>query len=77
MIVIPLHVAEGIDWALHQESFNPYHHPGVVTALHSAGYHDAAEWIDANHLAYIQGVTQGFVVDLEIEDHDDEQAATT
>jgi hypothetical protein len=75
MIVIPLHAAEGIDWALRQESFNPYHHPGVVTALRSAGYHETAEWIDANRLTYIQGVTQGFIVDLEIDEHD-ELAAT-
>jgi hypothetical protein len=76
MIVIPLRAAEGIDWALRQESFNPYHHPGVVTALRSAGYHDTAEWIDANHLTYIQGVTQGFIVNLGIEEHDDLTANT-
>lgn len=76
MIVIPLHAAEGITWALRQESLNPYHHPGVVTALRSAGYHDSAEWIDANRLPYIQGVTQGFIFDLEIEEHDDLTANT-
>ena len=76
MIVIPLRAAGGIDWALRQESFNPYHHPGVVIALHSAGYHDAAEWVDANRLPYIQGVTQGFIVELAIDEQDDLAAKT-
>jgi hypothetical protein len=71
VIVIPLNAAEGIDWALHQTERNPYHYPAIVTALRSTGYHDTAEWIDANPHAYVQGVTQGFIIDLQSEEHEE------
>jgi hypothetical protein len=71
MIVIPLNIADGIDWVRHQTERNPYHYPGIVSALRSTGYHDAADWIDANRGDYVQGVTQGFIVDLEAEEHEE------
>jgi hypothetical protein len=64
MIVIPLEATEGIDWILQQSEHNPYNYSRIATELRSAGYEETADWIDANYLDYIQGVTQGFIVDL-------------
>ena len=64
MIAIPPEAVEGIDWIHQQRMHNPYNYKLIVSDLHSVGYDEAADWIDANHLDYIQGVTQGFMVDL-------------
>jgi hypothetical protein len=64
MIAIPLEAVEGIDWIHQQRLHNPYNYKLIVNDLRSAGYEETADWIDANYLDYIQGVTQGFMVDL-------------
>jgi hypothetical protein len=65
MIAIPPEAVGGIDWIHQQRMHNPYNYKLIVSDLRSAGYDEAADWIDANYLDYIQGVTQGFMVDLD------------
>jgi len=63
LVVIPLEAAKGIDWVLQQREHNPYNYSLIVTELRSAGHEESADWIATNYLDYIQGVTQGFIVD--------------
>ena len=71
MIGIPLEVVEGIDWALRHSESNPYNYSLIVSELRSAGYEATADWIDANYLDYIQGVTQGFIPDVNAEEEEE------
>lgn len=66
--MIPLDVVEGIDWTQRQREHNPYNWALMVTELRSLGFVESASWIEANWAAYVQGVTQGFVVDLGADD---------
>lgn len=60
MVKIPTEVLEGLEACRSSGDLNMFDRHGVIMWLRIHWYHEAANWVDDNKMAYVQGIFEGF-----------------